>query len=191
MWSPIVPEASSSRVPRRTPRNKARVGSAAEASVLSKPGLRPLAKCISRMDPGWGRREALRGSSAQKRLSLSLPYPRKAKGRALQKVLFIVAPLGGWPWESSCCGNRPGARQLRISSLEPRDRSGGGGAHHGRRPRLSRRPREGPGARAAGGDAALHRGHRLGRDRTGARAAGTRGARGGRGRPPGQRRGGL
>lgn len=77
-----------------------------------------------------------------------------------QKVLFTVAPLGGGPWESGCCGNRPGARQLRISSLEPRDGSGGGGARHCRRSRRSPRQRKGPRAREAGGDAARLRGRR-------------------------------
>lgn len=88
-----------------------------------------------------------------------------------------MAPLGCGPWESGCCGNRPGARQLRISSLEPRDGSGGGGARHCRPSRRSPRQRKGPRAREAGGDAArLRRRRRRGRDGS-ARGGDQRGSR--------------
>lgn len=103
----------------------------------------------------------MRRSSAQKRLSHHLPpTPERLGGECGRRSCLPWLPLGGGPWESGCCGNRPGARQLRISSLEPRDGSGGGGARRGRRSRRSPRQRKGPRARAEGGDAARLRGRR-------------------------------
>lgn len=115
----------------------------------------------------------------------SLSHPRKARGRVRQKVLFTVAPLGGGPWERGCRGNRPGARQLRISSLEPgRDESGGGGARHGRSsPRRERKRKGQPDESVLGWQEGRRAAQRSAPPRPGAvgtrreRAAGTPGAR--------------
>lgn len=141
---------------------------------------------------GGGRGPARRRACSTEKVKPPSPPPPAGSGAsAAEGPVYRGSPSAAGPWESGCRGNRPGARQLRISSLEPaRDGSGGGGARHRRRPRRRSPRRREWGARG--------RGRRTGaRDRGRAAAGGPPPppclprARGGRGRPRGQRRGGL
>lgn len=163
----------------------------ATALVLSKSGLRPLAKRISRMDPGWSRREPLRRSSAQKRLSHRLPHPPKSEGAS------ECGRRSCLPWLPSAAG--PGRVVAVATGRAPASCglahwSRGMGREEGARVTADRRgAAQGRGrGRARGRPEGTQRASEVGGggDRTGARAAGTGGARGGRGRPRGQRRGG-
>lgn len=114
------------------------------SQVLS-PGLRASRESI----PGPVETDnAARSSPAQKGLSLRIPTPQKRRGEESGRrscLRELLEPAR--PWERRCRGNGPGARQLRMSSLERR-RAGGGG--RAARPRAAAPPgREGAAGRPA------------------------------------------
>lgn len=143
------------------------------------------------MDLGRDRREPLRGSSAQKRLSHRLPHPLKGEGASEcgRRSCLPWLPSAAGPGRvvavatgraPASCGLAHWSRGMGREEGARVTADGRGAAQSRGRGRARGRPEETQRASQAGG----------GGDRTGARAVGTLGARGGRGRPRGQRRGG-